>query len=295
MARVRSASLPHSIRIVTDVTAHLKPELIARHRITVLPIEIRFGDERFAISLTEPQRTRQLFERMATGPIRPATATFSSTAVQEALERLSCETEDILFILSSGKLSNGIAKAQAVSRAFMGRCRIAIMDSLSTSWGLGLLVEAAAKAAEEGASLDAVVRLVRGLLPHIYVIFTVERLDYLEQGGRVGAAQALLGTMLQIRPLLLIEDGEVIPMEKVRTRTMALGKLADFVGEFASVEKVVILRSPLEDSTEEMIAELRGLLSEVLPRRQFPVIEYDPVLACQLGPQAMGVIVYEGR
>jgi DegV family protein with EDD domain len=167
------------------------------------------------------------------------------------------------------------------------------MDSLSSSWGLGLVVEAVARAAEAGVPLDGLVRLVRALLPHIYTVFFVERLDYLEQKRRIGPAQALLGTILRIKPILLVEDGDVVPMEKVRTRTAALEKLADFVGEFATPEKVVILRSPLEDSMDEMVDDLRRLLAEVLPRRSFPVIEYDPVLACHVGPQALGVIVYE--
>jgi DegV family protein with EDD domain len=121
----------------------------------------------------------------------------------------------------------------------------------------------------------------------------VERLDYLEEKNRIGAAQALLGSMLRIKPILLVEDGDVVPMEKVRTRAAALEKLADFVGEFAMAERVVIVRSPLEDSMDEMVGDLRRLLGEVLPRRHFPVIEYDPVLACHVGPQALGVIVYE--
>lgn len=283
------------VRIVTDASAYVRADLVARHRITVVPLEVRFGDERFTIDPAQPKKQKELFERMARSPAKPARAVFSVATFDQTFERLSHETEDILVILGSGKLSNGIARAQAAARTYMGRCRITIMDSLSSSWGLGLVVEAAAKAAEEGVPMDGLVRLVRGLLPHIYAIFFVERLDYLEQMGRIGAAQALLGTMLRIKPLLLVEEGQVVPMEKVRTRTLALEKLADFVGEFASVEKVVILRSPLEWDTEAMIAELRGLLSAVLPRRQFPVIEYDPVLACCVGPQALGVIVYEGE
>jgi DegV family protein with EDD domain len=168
------------------------------------------------------------------------------------------------------------------------------MDSMSASWGLGLLVKAAAEAAAAGQSLDAIIRLVRGMLPHIYLVFFVERLDYLERGGRIGSAQALLGTMLRIKPLLLVEDGEIMPLEKVRTRELAIEKVADFVAEFATIQQVVILKSPLENEVNELIGELREHLSAALPSQEFEVIEYDPVLACHLGPDALGVIVYEG-
>jgi DegV family protein with EDD domain len=168
------------------------------------------------------------------------------------------------------------------------------MDSMSVSWGLGFLVKAAAEAAADGRPLDTIVRLVRGMLPHIYLVFSVERLDYLERGGRIGRAQALLGTMLHIKPILLIEDGEIVPVEKVRTRLMALEKLADFVAEFAAIQQVVILRSPLESDDSPQIEELREHLSLALPDQPFPIVEYDPILACHLGPEAIGVVVYEG-
>jgi DegV family protein with EDD domain len=156
------------------------------------------------------------------------------------------------------------------------------------------VVLAAARAAEEGQTLDQIVRLVRGLLPHIYIVLIVERMDYLEKGGRVGPAQALLGSMLRIKPLLIVEDGDVIPLEKVRTRTMATEKLVEFVAEFAEVEQVIILRSPLQTGMDDLTVELRERLAEVLPGLEIPDIAYDPVLACHVGPEAIGVIVYEG-
>ncbi len=204
------------------------------------------------------------------------------------------EAEEILVIPSSSKLSNAHAQAREAARAFLGRCRIAVMDSMSASWGLGLLVKTAAEAAEEGRPLDAIVRLVRGMLPHIYLVFFVERLDYLERGGRLGPAQALLGTMLHIKALLLVEDGDIIPLEKVRTRTMALEKLSDFVAEFATIQQVVILKSPLENEISGLVPELREHLNLALPGQTFPAIGYDPILACHLGPEALGIVVYEG-
>jgi DegV family protein with EDD domain len=132
------------------------------------------------------------------------------------------------------------------------------------------------------------------MLPHIYLVFAVERLDYLEQGGRIGPAQALLGNLLKIKPILLVEDGEIVPVEKVRTRVMALEKLADFVVEFASIQQVVILQSPLENHDSFQVAELRDLLNVALPRQPFETVDYDPILACHLGPEALGVVVYEG-
>jgi DegV family protein with EDD domain len=266
--------------------------LIDQYQITVLPIEIRFGDRKFHISARGGWD--EFFQHMADRPAETAEASIPASAFQEAYSRLNRETEEILVIPGSSKLSNAYAGARAAARGFLGRCRIEVMDSMSASWGLGLLVKAAAEAAADGRPLDEIVRLIRGMLPHIYLVFFVERLDYLERRGRIGPAQALLGTMLRIKPLLLMEDGEIIPLEKVRTRTLAIEKVADFVAEFATIQQVVILRSPVENEMNKLVGELREHLSADLPREQFEIIGYDPVLACHLGPDALGVIVYEG-
>jgi DegV family protein with EDD domain len=281
-----------NVRIITDITAYLDPDLINQHQITVLPIEIRFGDREFHISSRDGWD--EFFQHMAGRPAETAEASVPISAFEDAYSRLNRETEEILVIPGSSKLSNAYAGARATARGFLGRCRIEVMDSMSASWGLGLLVKAAAEAATDGRPLDAIIRLVRGMLPHIYLVFFVERLDYLESRGRIGSAQALLGTMLHIKPLLLVEDGEIMPLEKVRTRKLAIEKVADFVAEFATIQQVVILRSPVENEMNELIGELSEHLSAALPRQQFEIIEYDPVLACHLGPEALGVIVYEG-
>jgi fatty acid kinase fatty acid binding subunit len=277
------------VRIITDSTAYLTPDQIAQYEITVLPMDIYLGDQRTRVGLDHD--TKQLFQRLAAEHAQPTKALLAPNAFEEAYAQLSRQTDQILAILSSSKLSDAFTSAKAVANSLLSRCRIAVVDSMSTSWGLGLVVKAAAEAAQAGQSLDEVVRLVRGMLPHIYVVLFVERLDYLEQGNRIGPAQAFLGTMLNIKPLLIMEEGEIIPLEKVRTRTSAIEKLADFVAEFADIEQVVIMRSPLGNGTESLIEHL----NLILPGCTFPVVDYDLVLACHLGPDAMGVTVYEGR
>jgi len=280
------------VRIITDVTAYLEPDLVEEHQITLLPVDIRFGDQRFRIEARESWD--KFYQYLANSPAEMAEVTVSASAFQEAYRRLNQETEEILVIPGSSRLSNAYAEARTSARSFLGRCRIVVMDSMSVSWGLGMLVKSAARDAAVGRPLDEIVRLVRGMLPHIYFVFFVERLDYLERGRRISPAQALLGTMLHIKPLLLMEDGDIVPLEKVRTREAALEKLADFVAEFATIQQVVILTSPVESEIGGLVGVLREHLDDALPGHPFEVIEYDPVLACHLGPEALGVVVYEG-
>src|SRR5262249_24451404 len=135
--------------------------------------------------------------------------------------------------------------AKTAADALLGRCEIVALDSQTTSVGLALLVEAAAKFALEMDSLDDVVRAVRKLIPRIYVIFCVETLDYLGRGGLLSESQAILGAMLGIKPFLSIEEGDLIAMEKVRTRGQIIDKFVEFVTEFASVDDLVILQNSL--------------------------------------------------
>jgi DegV family protein with EDD domain len=136
------------------------------------------------------------------------------------------------------------------------------------------------------------VRLLRGVIPHVYIVFFVETLNYLERGRRIGRAQAILGSMLGIKPLLIMEEGEIVPLEKVRTRSRAIDKLFDFVVEFPHIEQMAILqKSPV--ATEETLLLIERL-EMVLPEIEFPIITYGPVLATHVGPNTMGIIVYEG-
>jgi len=277
------------VAIVTDSTAFLEPGVARELDITVVPLSVHIGDEtlRDGIDIT-PEAFFQRLERG--GPI-PRTSPPSVEEFERVYTRLHARTDQILSIHISGQLSQTLRNAQRGAERLLGRCEIAVIDSLTTSLGLGILATNAAKAAQEGADLDEIVRLVRGMIPHIYVVFYVDEMDYLERGRRIGKAQAILGTMLNIKPLLFMEDGEIIPLEKVRTHEKAVEKLFEFVAEFSELEQAAIVqRHPTPTEETKMLLERLELLFPDMP---FPIIQYGPVLASHVGPSAMGVIVYE--
>jgi len=185
-----------------------------------------------------------------------------------------------------------VAHARQAADEFLGGNKIVVIDSLTTSIGLGWLVEAAAEAAANGAALDEIVRIVRGMITHMYAVFFVDQLDYLERNGRLSKSQAVLGTMLGIKPFLTIEDGEIIPMEKVRTREKAIDKLVEFVSEFSNIERVAIMQSGQQPTEDTRL--LLDRLEQTFPGQYFPVMTYGPGLACQIGPDSVGVFIYEG-
>jgi len=277
------------VAIVTDSTAFLEPGVVQELDMTVVPLNVHIGDEtlRDGVDITP----EAFFHRLERGGPIPRTSPPSVQAFERVYANLHTRTDQILSIHISGQLSQTLRYAQRGAESLLGRCEIVVVDSLTTSLGLGILATKAARAAQEGADLDEVVRLVRGMIPHIYIVFYVDEMDYLERGRRIGKAQAILGTMLNIKPLLFMEDGEIIPLEKVRTHEKAIEKLFEFVAESAELEQAAIVQrhaTPTEET--KMLLER---LEQLFPGMKFPVIQYGPVLASHVGPSAMGVIVYE--
>jgi len=275
------------VKIVTDSTADLPAEVATALGITVVPLNVHFGREvlRDGVDITSDE----FFRRLRSSQVPPVTSPPSAKTFEEVYARLSQTTDNILSLHISSKLSQTCANALRASRAYLGRINIHVLDSMSTSRGLGILASAAAEAARSGASLDDLVRMMRAFIPRVYVAFFVDTLDYLERGGRIGKAQALLGTMFNVKPLLAIEEGEIVPLEKLRNRARAIERLCEFVLEFSDIRQLIILH---HDNAQE-VAELVELIHTLRPTQQYEVTTYGPVLATHVGPRAMGVVVLE--
>ena len=276
------------VRVVTDSAAELTPEVAEALGIMVVPMTIRFGDEELRDEVDIS--TEEFYRRLEVSGLMPVATPPSFRAFQDVYARLSQTTDQIISIHVSARLSRSYHVATAAAEAFLGRCQFAVMDSASISVGQGTLVRAAAEAANRGMPLDSIVRLIRGMIPHVYLVFFVEALEYLEREGRIGKAQALLGSMLNIKPILIVEDGDIIPLEKVRTRPRAVDKLFEFVAEFAQIEEVAVLQVGSDQEAAELVERLKLVFAD----REFPILPYGPVLASHIGPNTMGVIVYEG-
>jgi DegV family protein with EDD domain len=279
------------VHIVTDSTAHFEdPTTPQKLGVTVVPLTIQFGRQYFkeGIDLTEDE----FFNRMATSAQPPTLHAPAADDFRAVYGSLIKSADKILSLHISSKLSQTCARAKTAAEDYLGRCQIVVLDSWTTSVGLGILVQAAAQAANEGKSLGDIVRIVRGMISHIYAVFFVDTLDYLEHSGLIGKSQSILGTMLGIKPFLSIEEGEIIPIEKVRSRDKAVDKLIEFASEFTNIERGVILQSGKMPTDDTRL--LLEQLEMTCPGLKFPVMRYGPTLACQLGPDSLGIFIYEG-
>jgi DegV family protein with EDD domain len=280
-----------SVRIVTDSAAYLEPGLVESEgeAVRTVPFYVQVGGRTYVdgIELDAAQFYRLLRERDGETLVFPPTV----QEFYDVYNDLAETTDEILSIHPPEALTAAVYNARQAARMLFGRCQIVVLDSQTVSLGQGILVEAALRAAREERSFEEVVRIVRGLVPRIYIVFFSGDLEYLKRGGRIGEAQALLGTILGIKPFLTLEEGEIQPMEKVRTREEALDKLGEFVSEFDTIERLAIIRGMYERSEE--IALLTERLNGLFPELEVPVIHYGPVLASHIGPDNLGIIVYE--
>lgn len=279
------------VYIVTDSSAQFPlTQSKDSHRLSFAPIQIQWDSESRPV---EPGMTlSSLRDVFVDHPGLPRAVPPSVEQMVELYQSLQDQTDQIVSIHTSSSVSQAVSVANKASEHFLGRCDIQVIDSASMSAGLGLLVEAALQSAAQGAEIDEVVRVIRGMIPRLYMVLFLTDLVYLEQNNLISRSQAVLGNMLGIIPFLTMENGRLIPMEKVRTRSRALEKLLEFVSEFSNLEHISILTSGRELPEEiELIEERLGALN---PDTHMAQIEYDPSLATFIGPDGLGVVVLEG-
>ncbi|MGQ9490190.1 MAG: DegV family protein [Anaerolineae bacterium] len=277
------------VRIVTDSGAYLPdPVLITRYRIEVIPMLVQVGNRTYPEQINRTDET--FFRRMAQDKDSVAVKPPTLSQVQTTFERLGQSTDSVICIHTSKALHDVADVVERAARSFMGRQRIIVIDSLTTSIGLGLIVEAAAKAASNGASQIEIIKIVRSMIPRIYALFMSDSLSYLEAWGRLSPAQTLLGTMLGLRPISTMEDGDLIPIEKTRNYSFAIDKFHNFIIEFSHIKQLYIVQHDFNAEAAQLLERLEASY----PNRDFPVIGYSPSLAVHIGPRALGIMVYEG-
>lgn len=282
------------VRIVTDSNAYLTPELREQHQIEVLPHRIKIGSSIYEEDDTFTSDV--MFEkvqkaRAAGSEILPDVRGADLNTILDRYQRLGRESEQIVSIHMSSELSPMWKEARKAAEMLKGRYTIRVIDSLSTSYGLGLLVEQAAEAADAGADVHEIARIINGAIPHLYLAIFSESLNYLERSANLSPSQNLLGTMLGIKAMLMMEDGRLSPLEKVQTADEVIEKLHQFVAEFASVERIGILQHSYSQQQDELVE----LLAESLPGIRVEQLSLPPSLAAYCGPNVLGVAVYEGE
>ena len=277
-----------AVKIVTDSTCDLPRELVARRGITVVPLLVRFGAETFRDGVD--LAADDFYKKLTGSKALPTTAAPGPGVFAEAYQRLLAQGHEVLSIHVSSKLSATYSSALNGKDQLGPGKAIEVVDCLSVSMGLGLLALLAAKAARAGMSLAQVADVVRKRMPDVKLYGAFDTLEYLHKGGRIGRAQALLGSMLNLKPMVIVQDGEVHPLERVRTRAKAMARLVELATS-TKTDEVAIIHA----TTPADLDDLAKRIGTALPGKGMIKAQFGPVLGTYTGPGTMGVAFLESR
>lgn len=274
-----------TVRIVTDSTADIPAEQARALGITVVPLTVFFGDEAYLDGIELDNAG--FYQKLQTSKVTPRTSQPSPAAFQEAFTNLISEGADsILAVIVTAKLSGTYQSACTGRDSLpedMRKIPIEIVDSESVSMGMGQVVLAAAKEAQQGDSLEAIETRLRDRLARTRILFVLDTLEYLKRGGRISGARALLGNMLNVKPILAFKNGVITPVEQPRTRSKANARIAQLVSEMGPFEQLGIIESDAEAGRQ-----LAQELKKVYPH-EIPTYKLGAVVGTYAGPGTGGV------
>ena len=276
------------VRIVTESTADIPAELAAKLEIAIVPSYVIFGSESYrdGIELTK----EQFYERLYAAREIPTTATPPPATYEEVYRRLATETNEIVSIHLAANLS-GLYNAASLATQSVPEAQIVVIDSEQATMGYGLMAVAAAEAAQQGATLEEVVGLIEGMKDRSRVLAVLDTLEFLYRGGRVGWAQATLGTLMQIKPIVEVHRGEVRLVERARTRARSFDRLVAMIRALGPLERAIVLHADAPQRAEQLADQVQALL----PEWERLVGHAGVTIASHTGPGAIGIACVTAR
>lgn len=280
------------IAIVTDSTAYIPSDLVEKYSLTIAPQVLIWGEETYQDGVDiQPD---EFYERLKTTDVMPTTSQVSIATMKSIFEDLVEKGNDVLGIFLSAKLSGTIQSVvQAKEMMGSGSEKVNFVDSMSTAMAMGFQVLTVARAVEDGASLEDAIALAEKARDHTGVYFAVDTLEFLHRGGRIGGAQRFLGTALNMKPVLAVQDGRVEAVERIRTKSKALERVLELVVENTQ-GKTPIRLATLHASAEEEAKALLEKASKELNATESILTTVSPVVGTHAGPGTVGLAYMAG-
>ena len=273
------------VAVVTDSSPYIPNQIIEENNIHVVPLTVIWGDENYydGVDITPVE----FYQRLETAKVMPSTSQPSVADFEVLFRKLYQQGFDILAVLLSEDLSGTISSATQ-AKSMLPEAKIEIINSRTLAMALGFQVLAAARAANQGASLEECKRLVLDARDKAGVIFVLDTLEFLHRGGRIGGAKRFVGTLLNVKPVLAIEDGLVVPLDSVRTQKKALERIVVLIEERTAGHQNIRLATLHANNPETA----QFILDQALKR--IPVVEQvfsevSPVIGTHAGPGAVGL------
>lgn len=279
-----------NVKVVTDSLADIPPTILKELDITTIPCIVRFGEheyrDRIDLSLN------QFYKQLVSNSVLPATSQPSVGVFEQTYRDLSAKTNEILSIHVIGSLSGTFNTARlAADSVAKDNLAIEVIDSHQISMAVGWLVILAARAAKAGFPLAEIKEIVDDAVRRVHLIAMLDTLEYAKRSGRLGKGAALIGTLLNVKPLLSVNRDEVVPVENVRTQKRAIERLSEIVLASGPIQELAVIHAAAERHAQE----LKRLLSETFPEEQIVLAETGPVLGAHVGPGAVGIAWLTGK
>ena len=278
-----------TVRIVTDSVADIPAEIVEELDITVVPIHVCFGNEvyRDGVDIS----TEEFYKKLENSKVMPTTAVPAPGVFAATYDKLAEETDGIVAIVLTSKLSGFYNVAKQGIELMKKRCRVEVIDSQWAIMAEGFIVIAAARAARAGAGIDEVLELVDKNISRVQLCAAFDTLEYLKRGGRVGKAAALMGSMFHIHPIIGLEDGVVVPLGKARSMEEAVDYLYNFAAKYSYIEELSIA---CYSATEEA-GQLVDRLSTIFPHERIIRSGTSPVIGTHTGPNLIALAIMGDR
>jgi DegV family protein with EDD domain len=278
-----------SVVLVTDSTADIPLEVRKALDISMVPLKVIFGDETFLDSIT--LQPTQFYEKLISYSGLATTSQPSPADFYEVYKKLTDQGHSVISIQVSGAMSGTYQSATIAKSMFDEDADVTVIDSKSASYGYGTLVVAAAEMAQTGASKEEIIAEVHRLRRELRLYFLVDTLEYLQKGGRIGKASAVLGALLNIKPILSINDeGLVFPLDKVRGQKRAITRIAELL-EADFKNNPVNLTVAVTPGYVTGVNEISELLRKQLNVRRYQETEIGPVVGAHVGPGTIGLFL----
>jgi DegV family protein with EDD domain len=281
------------IAVVTDSTAYIPTEMSKGLNIYSLPLQVIWGEHIFLDGVDI--QPAEFYQRLATAKVTPSTSQVTPIAFRDLYKRLIDEDFEIFSLNISQKLS-GTLDSAAQALEYLPKEKIRIFDSASTSMALGFQVLTVARAAAQGASLDDCVEIASQARTKTDVYFAVSTLEFLRRGGRIGGAAAFVGTALNLKPILKLEDGKVEAVEKIRTMSKAIDRLTELVEKRIGNQRPVHIGAIHANAYDEAAALLERIRQKFSPTDvvETTVTDVSPVIGVHTGPGTIGLAFMAG-
>jgi DegV family protein with EDD domain len=277
-----------TVKVVTDSTADIPSQMLEDFDISVVPAYTRFGEDIYKDGVEISKN--EFYSRLLKDPVHPATTQPSPQDFAEVFKRLADDADGIISIDVTSKLSGTYNSALQAVEAVAGKCPVAVVDSQFVSMALGILVLEAARLAKAGKGLEEIVTAVKNTIPRIQLLICFDTLKYLAMGGRIGKVKHLMGSILNIKPIVSVQDGELVPSGQVRTHKKGVERLIDFASKANNIQELAVIYSTTPDEG----AALADRLGSVFPREKIMVTQLSPALGVHAGPGVLGIGVREG-